>query len=330
VVFRFIIGYSEKTSSSAVVMPACRPEACDPKSSQSQSYLADNIIARAVANTLTMPAHNLKCKLLRINVNLSSLIGGALQGTEAVITRVVAAFLLAIVGGGISSIFAISHERLCRLISLAAGTLLGVTLFSIIPEVYHAVSLWGLLLALLSGYAVFYLVSHYVFHVCPACAASHFDEAATHRFSEIAGAMIIALSLHSTMDGLALAMGRDAELSGGLNASLLLAICVHKLPEGLTLCALLLASGFRRVPALGIVAAVEATTLLGGFIGLWAAPWIGGFWVDIILAHVGGGFIYLAIHAVFGELVRHSKKLVLINFGVGLILIAVLDLALHL
>jgi zinc transporter ZupT len=253
-----------------------------------------------------------------------------LQDIGEVAIRIVLAFLLAIAGGAISSLMAVSHERLCRLISLAAGTLLGVTLFSIIPEVFNAISFWELGLALLSGYVVFYLISHYIFHVCPACAASHFDEAATHRFSEIAMAMVIALSLHSTMDGLALALGRDPEISGGLNASLLLAICVHKAPEGLTLCALLLASGFRRTTALGLVAAVEATTLLGGAFGLWAAPKIAGFWLDIVLAHVGGGFVYLALHAVFGELVKHSKKLVLVSFASGIILIAALLLALHL
>jgi len=234
------------------------------------------------------------------------------------------------VGGAISSMIAVSHQRLCRLISLAAGTLLGVTLFSIIPEVFTAVSLWELALGLLSGYVVFSLISHYIFHVCPACAASHFDEAARHRFSEIAMAMVIALSLHSTLDGLALAFGRESVISGGLDASLLLAICVHKVPEGLALCALLLASGFRRVSALGLVAAVEATTLLGGAIGLWVAPRISGFWLDIVLAHVGGGFIYLAVHAVFGELLKHSKKVVLVNFAVGLVLIAALDFVIRL
>jgi zinc transporter ZupT len=253
-----------------------------------------------------------------------------LQDIGAVVIRVTLAFLLAIAGGAISSMIAVSHQRLCRLISFAAGTLLGVTLFSIVPEIFAAVPWWELLLGLLSGYVVFSLISHYVFHVCPACAASHFDEAATHHFSEIATAMVIALSLHSTLDGLALAFGLESAGTGGLDASLLLAICVHKVPEGLTLCALLLASGFRRRSALSLVAAVEATTLLGGAIGLWVAPRVSGFWLDIVLAHVGGGFIYLAVHAVFGELVKHSKKIVLINFAVGLVLIGALDLLIHL
>ena len=253
-----------------------------------------------------------------------------MQDIWAVALRVFLAFALALGGGVISSVMAMSHERLCRLISLAAGTLLGVTLFSIIPESYNALPLWHLLLALASGYFVFYLVSRYVFHVCPACAASHFDEATTHRFSEIATAMVVALGLHSTMDGLALALGKESQLAGGLDLSLLLAICVHKVPEGLALCALLLAAGLKRATALSWVAAVEATTLLGGAIGLWAAPQVSDLWLDTVIAHVGGGFIFLAIHAVFGELLKHSRTLVLLNFFFGILLIAVLNFILRL
>lgn len=244
--------------------------------------------------------------------------------------RVLLAFVLALLGGAISSMTAVSHARLCRLISLAAGTLLGVTLFSIVPESYAAMSLWQLVVALASGYGVFWLISRYVFHVCPACAASHFDEAATHRFSEIAAAMIVALGLHSTMDGLALALGKESEIAGGVDASLLLAICIHKIPEGLALCALLLASGLSRTVALCWVAAVESTTLLGGAVGLWAAPQVSGVWLDLILAHVGGGFIFLATHAVLGELVKHGKRLVLISFAAGILLIVALKLVLWL
>ncbi len=243
--------------------------------------------------------------------------------------RVLLAFSLAWLGGLISSLFAISHQRLCRLISFAAGSLLGVTLFSILPETFEAMSLLQLLVAFGSGYVVFFLVSHYVFHVCPACAASHFDEATTHRFSEIASAMVIALGLHSTMDGLALALGKEAEMAGGLDASLLLAVCVHKVPEGLALCALLLASGFKRRVALTWVAAVEATTLMGGAIGLWVVPHISGVWLDLILAHVGGGFIFLAFHAVFGELMKHSRSAVIVSFASGIAAIGILNLVLR-
>ena len=252
-----------------------------------------------------------------------------MEGNWGVIIKVLLAFLLALTGGIISSLMAVSHKSLCRLISLAAGTLLGVTLFIIIPEAIEALPLWHLAVAMISGYALFFLVSRYVFHVCPACAASHFDEAATHHFSEIASAMIVALGLHSTLDGLALAWGREPTLTNDINISLLAAICIHKIPEGLALGALLLGSGFSRLRVIGWVAAVESTTLLGGVLGLWLLPQASGTWMDLVLAHVGGGFIFLSFHAVFGELVRHGKRLVLNSFLVGVLLIVILHFTLH-
>lgn len=250
-----------------------------------------------------------------------------MEYTTAILGHATLAFILAVAGGVISVAAKLSHQRLCMLISLAAGTLLGVTLFSIIPESAEALRWWELLLALGSGYAVFSLISKYVFHVCPACAASHFDEAASHRFNEIASALIVALSIHSTMDGVALAAGHEA--SGQLDASLLLAVCVHKLPEGLALGALLLGAGYRRTATVAWVAAVEATTLVGAVAGLVLLP--GGahhatFWLWAVLAHVGGGFIYLATHAVLGELVKHGKAPVLVSFAAGAALIGLLNL----
>ena len=252
----------------------------------------------------------------------------------AIFWRVVPAFLLAVGGGTLSALAGLSHERLCALISLAAGTLLGVTVFSILPESWEAMNWWELALAFGSGYVVFWFISKFVYHVCPACAASHFDEATTHQFSEIATALVIALAIHSTMDGLALAAGHEAGghaqgrgMGARVDLSLLLAVCVHKVPEGLALGALLLGAGFAPVKTVAWVAAVEATTLLGGVLGIFFLRDISTFWLGAVLAHAGGGFFFLAAHAVFGELVKHGKMLVLSGFAVGIAVIGILNLA---
>ena len=251
-----------------------------------------------------------------------------MQDSVAILLRVILAFGLAVLGGGISALVGVSHRSLCGLISLAAGTLMGVTVFSILPEVHEWMKLWELLLALGSGYVLFMVISKYVYHVCPACAASHFDESTTHRFSEIAIALIIALAIHSTMDGVALAAGHEAhEASGKLDLSVLLAVCVHKVPEGLALGALLLGAGFKRANVVLWVAAVEATTVLGGVLGVWALSDVSRLWLAAVLAHAGGGFIYLALHAVFGELLKHGKGVVLASFVAGVALIALLNVA---
>lgn len=251
------------------------------------------------------------------------------------IAYVVLAFALAVAGGALGSSLGTSHRRLCALISLGAGTLLGVTLFAIVPESLQALRWWSLLLALASGYVLFAVISKYVYHVCPACAASHFDEATTHHFSEIAAAMTVALAIHCTADGLALAAGHEAEtahVSGSrvLDLSMVLAICVHKVPEGLALGGLLLGAGFNRGQTVFRVAAVESTTLLGGALGWLFFRGISNAWLDAVVAHVGGGFLFLALHAVFGEILKHHKGLVLTSFGAGMLAVGALTVALRL
>jgi hypothetical protein len=49
----------------------------------------------------------------------------------------------------------------------------------------------------------------------------------------------------------------------------------------------------------------------------------------LIMAHVGGGFLYLALHAVVGEMLKHGKKLVLTSFLLGVVLIALLNATLR-
>jgi zinc transporter ZupT len=239
------------------------------------------------------------------------------------ILYVALAFAIAVGGGALGAYLGTSHKRLCALISVGAGTLLGVTLFGILPETMAKLHWWELLLAFASGYAVFSVISKYIFHVCPACAASHFDEATTHRFSEIASAMMLALAIHCTVDGLAMVANNEAE------SMIILAVCVHKIPEGLALGALLRGAGLSPRGILVRVAAVESTTILGGLIGLIFLPTVSNFWLSVALAHAGGGFVFLATHAVLGEILKHHKALVLSSFGGGVALIGIFALILH-
>jgi zinc transporter ZupT len=243
--------------------------------------------------------------------------------------QVVAAYIFALAGGSISASLRLSHKPLCALISFAAGTLLGVTLFAILPESFGACPWSAVILALATGYALFLLISKHVHHVCPACAASHFDADAARHFSEIATALIVALAIHSTTDGIALGIQQAAPVGEPTSWSLFSALCIHKLPEGLALGSLLVGAGLQPAAALGWVAAVEATTLLGGLIGFIFLGKISSLWLYLIMAYVGGGFLYLAVHAVLGEMLKHGKKLVLTSFSAGVALIALLNIGLR-
>jgi len=246
-----------------------------------------------------------------------------------ILWQVVAAYLFALAGGGISISLHLEHKPLCALISFAAGTLLGVTLFAILPEGLSYSGAWPVVGAAATGYLLFFFISKHVHHVCPACAASHFDADATRHFSEIATALIVALAIHSTTDGMVLGIQQEAPSIDATKWSLFSALCIHKVPEGLALGSLLIGAGFRRAAAFGWVATVEATTLLGGAIGMLWLGKVSTFWLGLIMAHVGGGFLYLAAHAVVGEMLKHGKKLVLTSFLIGVALIAILNIGLR-
>jgi zinc transporter ZupT len=238
---------------------------------------------------------------------------------QIILWQVVSAYGFALVGGAVSALLRLAHKPLCALISFAAGTLLGVTLFAIIPESLENSSWW----------ALFLFISKYVHHVCPACAASHFDEDTTRHFSEIATALIVALAIHSTTDGLALGIGREIHAATSAKWSLFMALCIHKFPEGFALGSLLIGAGFARLVTVGWVAATEATTLLGGAIGFFFLANASTFWLGLIMAHVGGGFIYLAAHAILGEMMKHGKALVVTSFFAGFALIGPLNICLR-
>jgi len=249
----------------------------------------------------------------------------------SILVQIFLAFAIAVAGGALSATFARTHKQLCAFISLGAGTLLGVSLCGIAPECWETLR-WWFLPAAASGYLLFAIITKYVYHVCPACAASHFDEATTHRLAEFATAMMFALGIHCTVDGLALAAG--LEESEPVKLSITFAICVHKFPEGLALGALLLGGGVQRKKMLWLVAAVEGMTILGGLLGwfvLGSVPHSAlALTLALMLANACGGFLYLAIHAVLGEILKHHKALVLTNFAAGFCLIAGLILYFHL
>jgi zinc and cadmium transporter len=228
-------------------------------------------------------------------------------------------FLSALAGAFLAASIAVSHRQLCALISFAAGTLLSVTFFHILPESWGTIPLYSIFIALISGYGLFYVISRYVSHVCPACAASHFEEQTQAQFKSSVTLLAIAFTVHSLMDGIAIALGEHLEEHGH---SIFFTITVHKFPEGLALCALLLRAGYDKTKALLSTVLFESSTLIGWVLGAFLLDGIvKSGWLNLILLHIGGGFVYLAFHAILNESEEHSPRFIIIFFLIGLIFI---------
>lgn len=215
----------------------------------------------------------------------------------------------------------ISHLGLCLLISFAAGALLGVTLFDLLPETLETVGPVRGFISFASGYLLFLLLTRFVFHVCPACSATHTEM----EFRAITVAMVTALSVHSFMDGLAVYSGSVSGPVGGW--PILFAVAVHKFPEGMALALVARNSGLSRPVSFFTSFAVEATTTLaGGAAGL-ALPFSEhAEWVGYTLGHVGGGFLFLVFHALLSEVVKHHPRFTILSAIFGAAAVGVVQI----
>lgn len=240
--------------------------------------------------------------------------------TAGVLIKSLFVVISALIGSLSTFTFKLNHHKLCALISFSAGALFGAALFSILPETFESISIIELIFGVISGYLVFWLVSRYYFHICPACSAHHFDEQTTRKFSEIVKLMVTALSFHSLFDGIAITGGSGHSHFG--DDSIFFAILVHKFPEGLALASLMLGANYKKSKIILYVTLVELTTVVGAVIGLFLIDLhVSEMIIGFLMAHIAGGFVYLAFHAIMGEMLEHHTKLVVSFFSFGAILI---------
>jgi zinc transporter ZupT len=131
--------------------------------------------------------------------------------------------------------------------------------------------------------------------------------------------LITALSIHSLLDGIALSSGGAGNPH---DQSLFIAIATHKFPEGLALAALMFGSNYSKGKILRNVALVEFSTVIGALAGFFLfESKVSATFLGAVMGHIAGGFGYLSIHAVVGEMLKHHTRLVVTSFILGMLLI---------
>lgn len=147
-----------------------------------------------------------------------------------------------------------SPRTLEFLLAFAAGFLVVVSLAGLLPE---AIDRGGRSAALivLAGFLLVHLTQHaLVRHF-------HFGEE-THQVSPgVSLSALVGLLLHTFVDGVAIASA--FEVSRELGMLVFGAVFLHKVPEGLAIASLWIASGRSRASALGAAGALGVATLLG-------------------------------------------------------------------
>lgn len=167
--------------------------------------------------------------------------------------------LLAAAGNLVGALVVVRHKPgqvrvLESFIAIGAGFMISVALGEVVPEAF-AQNGAGAAIYLLAGYFAVHLAQHVL------TPHFHFGEE-THSVSPVASvSALIGLLLHTFFDGVAIASG--FQVSNTLGIFLFTAVFLHKLPEGLAMASLMLASGLGRARALLAAAALGVATLVG-------------------------------------------------------------------
>lgn len=206
------------------------------------------------------------------------------------------AVLGTICGVWLSSVHAIAR----RMVPFGGGILMGVALLWVLPEM-AAFWNWPVAVAWVAGgFALLWMTDRYIHPVCPSCSQAHSHEH-EHCDTELHGfgpPLLIAAGLHAALDGWSVVA---ADGSATLGGAFVLAVAIHKIPEGIALGVIARAALDSRKSALFWSAAAELMTLAGAGLEIVLAPYLGETVLHVLLALAGGAFLYLGGHAVHGE-----------------------------
>lgn len=262
-------------------------------------------------------------------------------------------------GGVVGSIFKKDSSKVVSLLlSFAAGVMLAVVCFDLIPESLEIekdgepISYWVTILGILGGYGIVYLLNHFidrhtnseVDHVNaddhPKTADAldeliHADHLKSHKKSGnqyqlfIAGIiMACAIALHNMPEGMVIGASYangTTQLVGSSGFILAIVIGLHNIPEGMAVSVPLIAGGMKKWLAIIVTAILGVPTILGAILGYYVGS-LSPVSLAISLSFASGAMLYVVLGELLPEafLLFKSKLpalFVLIGLLLGLVLV---------
>jgi ZIP family zinc transporter/zinc and cadmium transporter len=206
-----------------------------------------------------------------------------------------------------------AQKNSLSLINFAAGAMIATAFIHLLPEAAHQNS--KALIWVLIGFCAMYFAQFVIlFH-------PHHE----HTFEDIGHFSIIALSFHSLLDGLIVALGFEADINIGIFTAL--AILLHKLPDGITISGILAHGGASAKKILGFSVFTALWTPIGTLAGLLLFKDVSAQTLGAALSIAGGSFIFLAASDLIPETHKSKNRMVPLFFFLGVFLILFTRLA---
>lgn len=207
-----------------------------------------------------------------------------------------------------------SKTGLNSLMAISAGMLLSIGIIDLAPEaleVNHKNGVFILLGIILIYFFQQFVASHF-----------HFGEETHHHGnsnSAIVGAML-GMMIHTFFDGFSIVASFEINFSLGL--TVLLAILLHKIPDGLTISSIVLSLLGNRKVAFYSAVLLGASTLLGAFVAelLSKGNIVSEDITSAALSVTAGIFIYVACTDLLPEVNKSENRLISSFFILGIII----------
>ncbi len=231
------------------------------------------------------------------------------------------AFISALAGGLLALR---ATRRVGLIIAVGAGIRIGAALFDLVPESVDHLggSLDAAMLSTAVGFLAFYAIEKLtLLHVGHETATELEHGESAHRHVGVIGAG--GMSLHSSLDGVALAAGLT--VGGGLGLVIAAVVIIHRFSDGVGIVSLLLAAHFSRAQAYRWVTYVAVAPVIGMVIGL-LLP-LPDTVLGAMLGMFAGFFLYIGAAELLPEAHRSDRsRLVVLATLLGVVAIYVFSL----
>lgn len=187
-----------------------------------------------------------------------------------------------------------SNKFLSFILQFAAGLMMAIICFDLIPEALELSSISSSMLGIIFG--VILMI------ICDNVVKSKHTTRSNNSLLDTGIIVGIGLALHNLPEGLAIGSGFGASIK--LGYSLAIAILLHDIPEGISMSVPMKNGGMSKLKALTYTMLSGVTTGIGAFFGALVGQISTGM-ISMCLAIAAGAMLYI----VSGELIPESNSL---------------------
>ncbi len=196
------------------------------------------------------------------------------------------AALSTLIGGAIPLVHQkLSKNALALLLALSGGILLSTGLNHMVTESFDTIGAPAMLCVSLGFLLMYGLEKITMVHACRE------EDCRVHHFG---GAALMGIGFHSFLDGFAIGVSLKFDVTLGM--IVVLAVLLHRLPDGISIATVMLANQYSERKAWGMLALLAGLAIAGTFAGLISI--LSGMnsrqYLSIAIGVSAGTFIYIA------------------------------------